>query len=166
MWRLRIGAKVGDDPHLFSTNNYVGRQTWEFDAYAGSPEELAEVDEARRSSYGKPSADLLWRMQVNLLQLVEHIQKNKNWFTQQSIILFSEISKQFLREKKFEQKIPRVNIKDSEKITYEDAKTALRRGVLYFSALQADDGHWPSENGGSFFFDAPFVSLLLSLFAN
>jgi len=64
----------------------------------------------------------------------------------------------FLREKKFEQKIPRVIIEDAEKITYEDAKTALKRGLLYFTALQADDGHWPAENAGSIFFNAPFVS--------
>ncbi|OAO96971.1 hypothetical protein AXX17_AT4G17940 [Arabidopsis thaliana] len=131
MWKLIIGSKAGDDIHLFSTNNYVGRQIWEFDAKAGSPEELAEVEEARQNftdnrSHFKASADLLWRMQ-------------------------------FLREKKFEQKIPRVIIEDAEKITYEDAKTALKRGLLYFTALQADDGHWPAENAGSIFFNAPFV---------
>jgi len=69
MWRLRIGAKAKDNTHLFTTNNYVGRQIWEFDANAGSPEELAEVEEARRNfsnnrSRFKASADLLWRMQV------------------------------------------------------------------------------------------------------
>ncbi|ESQ56001.1 hypothetical protein EUTSA_v10027177mg [Eutrema salsugineum] len=134
MWRLKIGAKAGDDTHLFSTNNYVGRQIWEFDANAGSPEELAEVQEARRNfsdnrSRFKTSADLIWRMQ-------------------------------FLREKKFEQKIPRVKVEDAEKITYDDAKTALRRGLLYFTALQAEDGHWPAENSGSIFFNAPFVICL------
>jgi len=69
MWKLIIGSKAGDDIHLFSTNNYVGRQIWEFDAKAGSPEELAEVEEARQNftdnrSHFKASADLLWRMQV------------------------------------------------------------------------------------------------------
>jgi len=70
MWRLKIGAKGGDETHLFTTNNYTGRQTWEFDADACSPEELAEVDEARQNfsinrSRFKISADLLWRMQVS-----------------------------------------------------------------------------------------------------
>ncbi|CAH8356151.1 unnamed protein product [Eruca vesicaria subsp. sativa] len=134
MWRLRIGAKAVDETHLFTTNNYTGRQTWEFDAGACSLEELAEVDEARRNflvtrSRFKTSADLLWRMQ-------------------------------FLRENKFEQKIPRVEIGNPENITYKDAKTALRRGILYLTALQAEDGHWPSEHSGCLFFEAPFVICL------
>ncbi|CAD5333759.1 unnamed protein product [Arabidopsis thaliana] len=134
MWRLRIGAEARQDPHLFTTNNFAGRQIWEFDANGGSPEELAEVEEARlnfsnNKSRFKASPDLFWR-------------------------------RQFLREKKFEQKIPRVRIEDAEKITYEDAKTALRRGVLYYAACQANDGHWPSEVSGSMFLDAPFVICL------
>ncbi|CAD5324481.1 unnamed protein product [Arabidopsis thaliana] len=100
-WKLRIGAKAGDDPHLCTTNNYLGRQIWEFDTNACSPEELFEVEKARRNfsdnrSQYKASADLLWRMQ-------------------------------FLREKKFKQNIPR-----------------------------SDDGHWPAENSGCMFFNAPF----------
>lgn len=69
MWRLRIGATAGDKPDLCTTNNFLGRQIWEFDVNAGSPEELAEIVEARqnfsdnRSNY-KASADQIWRMQV------------------------------------------------------------------------------------------------------
>ena len=70
MWRLRIGAAAKDDHHLFSTNNYVGRQTWEFDAEAGSPAEFAGMEQARRNfslnrSRFKTSGDLLWRIQVS-----------------------------------------------------------------------------------------------------
>ncbi|KAG2306336.1 hypothetical protein Bca52824_026084 [Brassica carinata] len=134
MWRLRIGAAARDEHHLFSTNNYMGRQIWEFDAEAGSPEELAGMEQARlnfslnRSRF-KTSGDLLWRMQ-------------------------------FLSEKKFEQKIPRVRVEDAEKITYEDAKTAMRRGILYLAALQAKDGHWPAENSGIMFLNSPFFICL------
>jgi hypothetical protein len=68
MWRLKI-AEGGKDPYIFSTNNFVGRQTWEFDPEAGTQEERAQVEEARRNFYNnrfhvKPSSDLLWRMQV------------------------------------------------------------------------------------------------------
>lgn len=81
MWRLRIGAAASDEPYLFSTNNYVGRQLWEFDSEVGSPEELAEVEQARRDfslnrSRFKTSGDLLWRMQVS-----QEVIKLFKWYT-------------------------------------------------------------------------------------
>ena len=68
MWRLKI-AEGGNDPNIFSTNNFVGRQIWEFDPEAGSPEDRAAVEEVRRNFFNnrrkfKCSGDLLWRMQV------------------------------------------------------------------------------------------------------
>ncbi|KAJ6393083.1 hypothetical protein OIU77_022542 [Salix suchowensis] len=79
MWRLKI-AEGGIDPNIYSTNNFLGRQTWEFDPDAGTLEERAEIEEARQNFWKnrnvvKPSSDLLWRFQ-------------------------------FLREKKFKQTIP------------------------------------------------------------
>ena len=70
MWKLKI-AEGGNEPYIFSTNNFVGRQIWEFDPEAGSPEERSEVEEVRQNFYKnryqiKPSGDLLWRMQVPL----------------------------------------------------------------------------------------------------
>ncbi|GLT53534.1 hypothetical protein SLA2020_267990 [Shorea laevis] len=119
MWRLKI-AEGGNNPYLFSTNNFVGRQIWEFDPNAGSPEERAEVEEARQNFYynrhkNRNSSDLLWRLQ-------------------------------FLREKNFKQTIPQVKVKDGEEISYETATIAMRRAVNVFTALQASDGHWPAEN--------------------
>ena len=68
MWRLKIG-EGSNDPYLFSTNNFAGRQTWVFDPEAGTPEERAEVEEARQNFYKnrrqvRASSDLIWRMQV------------------------------------------------------------------------------------------------------
>ncbi|GLT38206.1 hypothetical protein SLA2020_124700 [Shorea laevis] len=133
MWKLKIGEGV-DGPYLYSTNNYVGRQTWEFDPDAGTPEERAQVEEARQNFYRnrrqvKPCGDLLWRMQ-------------------------------FLREKNFKQTIAPVTIEDGEQISYEKATKALKRAVNFFSALQASDGHWPAENAGPLFFLPPLVFAL------
>lgn len=130
MWRLKI-AEGGNDPHIYSTNNFLGRQIWEFDPDAGTLEERAEVEEARQNFWRnrnevKPSSDLLWKFQ-------------------------------FLREKKFKQRIPQVKIEDGEKISYEKATSALRRSVHLFSALQASDGHWCAENSGPMFYFPPLV---------
>ncbi|CAN8271192.1 unnamed protein product [Cochlearia groenlandica] len=134
MWKLKIGEGDREDPYLCSSNNFVGRQTWEFDREAGTPEERAAVEEARRSfvdnrSRVKACSDLLWRMQ-------------------------------FIKEAKFEQLIPPVKIGDGEAITHEKATSALRRGVSFFSALQASDGHWPGEIAGPLFFLPPLVFCL------
>lgn len=86
---------------------------------------------------------------INFCNVVEH-----------NIIFIFLFIEKLLREKKFEQNIPRVVIDDAEKIAYEDAEKALRRGILYMAALQADDGHWPAENSGCTFFIAPFVSYM------
>ncbi|XP_022951766.1 beta-amyrin synthase-like [Cucurbita moschata] len=133
MWRLKI-ADGGNDPYIYSTNDFIGRQTWEFDPEAGTPEERQEVEEARLHFYRnrykvKPSADCLWRMQ-------------------------------FLREKKFKQEIGAVKIKEGEEISQDKARIALRRAVHFYSALQASDGHWPAENAGPLFFLPPLVMCL------
>ncbi|KAI9156974.1 hypothetical protein LWI28_014949 [Acer negundo] len=130
MWKLKI-AEGGNDPYIYTTNNFVGRQTWEFDPDAGTPEERAEVEAARQNFYKnrfhvKPSGDLLWRMQ-------------------------------FLKEKNFKQRIPQVKVEDGEETTHETASTALRRAVHFVSALQASDGHWPAESSGPMLLHPPLV---------
>ncbi|XP_034695780.1 lupeol synthase-like [Vitis riparia] len=67
MWRLKV-ADGGNDPYIDSTNNFVGRQIWEFDPDYGTPDERAEVEAARENFWKnrfqvKLSSDLLWRMQ-------------------------------------------------------------------------------------------------------
>ncbi|KAK8477810.1 hypothetical protein V6N11_063585 [Hibiscus sabdariffa] len=133
MWRLKIG-EGGNNPYLFSTNNYLGRQTWEFHPNAGTPEERAEVEEARTNFYNnrfkvQASSDLLWQMQ-------------------------------FIREKKMKQTIPQPKIEDGEEVTHEATTAALKRSVHLLSALQSEHGHWPSEYSGPLFFMPPLVMCL------
>lgn len=73
MWKLKIAE--GNDPYLVTTNNFVGRQFWEFDPDAGTPEERQEVEDARRNFLDRKkkgfrtSCDLLMRLQVNVVTL-------------------------------------------------------------------------------------------------
>ena len=70
MWRLKVAEGGGPyEPYLYSTNNFVGRQIWEFDPNYGTTEERAEVEKARElftlnRSRVKPSGDVLQRLQV------------------------------------------------------------------------------------------------------
>ncbi|RVW89950.1 Beta-Amyrin Synthase 2 [Vitis vinifera] len=74
MWKLKVAE--GHGPWLYSLNNYVGRQIWEFDPEAGTPEEREEVRKVQenftknRFRY-KPNGDLLMRMQV----YAQHVRK-------------------------------------------------------------------------------------------
>ncbi|WVY92877.1 hypothetical protein V8G54_031965 [Vigna mungo] len=68
MWRVKIGDG-GKDPHIFSTNNFLGRQIWEFDPLGGDPEERAQVEESRQHFFHnryklKACGDRLWRFQM------------------------------------------------------------------------------------------------------
>ncbi|CAI0553334.1 unnamed protein product [Linum tenue] len=65
MWKLKI---AGDGEWVSSGNGNVGRQEWVFNPTAGTPEEKAAVEKARREFKNnrfnaKQSADLLMRMQ-------------------------------------------------------------------------------------------------------
>lgn len=69
MWELKVAE--GNGPYLCSTNNFVGRQFWEFNPDAGTPEEKEEVEKARenfknnrRNGGFHACSDLLVQMQV------------------------------------------------------------------------------------------------------
>lgn len=73
MWKLKIAE--GNDPYLFTTNNFVGMQIWEFDMDAGTPDELQEVEDARKCYKNNrregihACGDLLMRNQVSLYSM-------------------------------------------------------------------------------------------------
>nr|AZS32327.1 oxidosqualene cyclase [Lagerstroemia speciosa] len=133
MWRLKIAE---DGPWLRSVNNHVGRQHWEFDPDAGTPEERAAVERAReefklnKRRFGqKQSADLLMRMQL-------------------------------VKENPCGPIPAAVKVTDSEELSEEAVTTTLRRAISFYSQLQAHDGHWPAENAGPLFFLPPLVMAL------
>jgi len=71
MWKLKIGGEKS--PWLETLNDHVGRQYWEFDPNAGTPEERLAVENARAEYYKtrflyRHSGDLLMRLQVHIFQ--------------------------------------------------------------------------------------------------
>ncbi|KAL4285539.1 hypothetical protein GQ457_16G006050 [Hibiscus cannabinus] len=131
MWKLKIAE---DGPWLSSVNGYIGRQHWEFDPDAGTPDERARVEELRldfkTSRFrAKQSSDLLLRMQLT--------KENPRG------------------------SIPSpVKVNDEQAVTEEAVTVTLRRAIGFYSSLQAHDGHWPAENAGPLFFLPPLVMAL------
>lgn len=135
MWRLKVAKGGGPyEPYLYSTNDFVGRQTWEFDPDYGTADERAEVEKARElftlnRATVKPSGDVLLRLQM-------------------------------LKENNFKQTIPPVKVGEDEDVTYEAATAAMKRGLHFFQAMQTSDGHWAAENAGPLYFLPPLVMIL------
>ncbi|XP_071715432.1 dammarenediol II synthase-like [Rutidosis leptorrhynchoides] len=134
MWKLKIAE--GNDPYLFSTNNFVGRQTWEFDPNAGTIEEKQQVENARQCFLNRQKqgfqapGDLLMRMQL--------IKENR----------VDVLSKQPAR------------LKEDENVNYEAVTTAVKKAVRYLRAIQAKDGHWPAGHAGPLFLTPPLIIVL------
>ncbi|TYH66679.1 hypothetical protein ES332_D06G139800v1 [Gossypium tomentosum] len=128
MWKLKIAE---DGPWLSTVNNHIGRQHWEFDPDAGSPEERAHVENLRLQFTNnrfrlKQSSDLLLRMQLR-------------------------------KENPCGPIPPAVKVEEDEEVTEEGITITLRRAISFYSSLQVHDGHWPAENAGPFFFLPPLV---------
>ncbi|KAF7150382.1 hypothetical protein RHSIM_Rhsim02G0210200 [Rhododendron simsii] len=136
MWKLKVAE--GRGPWLYSINNFVGRQIWEFDPDAGTPEEREAVEKARddyqkNKSRVRAGGDVLMRLQIK--------KENSN----------------------VDLSIPPVRLGKEEQVDYEAVTTALRKAIRLNRAIQSKDGHWPAENSGPNFFTPPLVS---STFAN
>ncbi|XP_021715858.1 lupeol synthase-like [Chenopodium quinoa] len=130
MWKLKIAE--GKDPWLESLNNFTGRQHWEFDPEAGTTEERAEVERARKEFKEnrfnmRQSADLLMRMELRKGKANVEMAKG-------------------------------VKLKEREVIGEEAVTITLKKAINFFTSIQAHDGHWPSDNAGPLFFMPPLVS--------
>ncbi|WRX26499.1 Squalene cyclase [Theobroma cacao] len=132
MWKLAIAEGVG--PWLFTTNKFMGRQVWKFDAGSGTSEERALIENFRQNfslhrHHVKASSDML-----------------KNF--------------QLIQDNQVDLSIAPVRLEDNEEVTREKVTTALRKAVRFTSATQAWDGHWLSENSGPLFSLRPLVMVL------
>ncbi|KAG2668063.1 hypothetical protein I3760_15G143100 [Carya illinoinensis] len=125
MWKLKL-SEGNDSWRLKSLNNHIGRQYWEFDSNLGTAEERAQVEKAQdgfkeNRFQVKQSSDLLMRFQ-------------------------------FAKENPCEiEPGDRVKVENEEEITEEAVTTVLRRGLRFYSTLQAEDGFWPGDYGGPLF---------------
>ncbi|KAL8483383.1 hypothetical protein ACS0TY_026184 [Phlomoides rotata] len=111
MWKLKIAE--GNGPYLYSTNNFVGRQIWEYDPNGGTPEQHEAFNAAReewkqnRIKGYRCSADLFMRIQLK----------------KESGIDVSSI--------------PTVRVGEDEEITYQTATVAVKKAVRLNRAIQA-----------------------------
>ncbi|RZC85777.1 hypothetical protein C5167_026450 [Papaver somniferum] len=173
MWKLKFADNGGPFCEwLSSTNNFVGRQTWEFDPEAGTSEERAEVEKARQGFYEnrfkvRACGDVLLRLQVVWLDIF-YIIYEFCVVLKRSVILYTMTAIKENKDK-FDLSIPQEpNIGDDNEVTFEATTNTLRRGIRFFSAMQGDDDHWaanidaplflmPPLNIGSQTWDASFA---------
>ncbi|KAM6586390.1 hypothetical protein CsatA_008995 [Cannabis sativa] len=137
MWKIKFGrnsSKEKEEEYLFSTNNFLGRQTFEFDPNAGTPEERAQIQQARHNFYTN---------RYNVKSSSDHISRL-----------------QMLNERKFKQTIEQVKMNndvDDDENKYKAANAAMRRSIKFWSALQSPHGHWPAQASGSMYLTPPLV---------
>lgn len=122
MWKLKTGE--GRGPWLQSKNGFLGRQVWEYDPDAGTPEERAEVERLRENFtkhrfQRKWSQDLLLRLQ----------------YAKRTPPL----------------NIATMKPEKSTEVIEELITNSLKRALYLFSTLQADGGHWAGDYSGVLF---------------
>lgn len=60
--------------------------------------------------------------------------------------------------------LPQVNVKDGDDVTEKMVETTLKRGVDFYSTIQASDGHWAGDYGGPMFLLPGLVCSFFSFF--
>lgn len=123
MWRFVSGSDSGGHPHLTSLNGFQGRQTWEYDANAGTPEQRRAAEAARKTFTAdclrhKHSSDELLRLQCAGKGRVAP---------------------------------PPPPPAGEDPPTADGLAGALRSGLGFYQQLQCADGHWPGDYGGPMF---------------
>ncbi|CAI9285435.1 unnamed protein product [Lactuca saligna] len=125
MWKLQLSKGDDDHPRVRSVNHHIGRQFWEFDPHAGTPEERSQIESmheefTRNRLKVKHSSDLLMRFQF--------ASKNRGE-TETSHILEGGLDD------------------DEDEVVIKTLKKALK----FYASLQGEDGSWPADYGGPLF---------------
>lgn len=127
----------GSSPWLRSVNNLLGRHEWEFHPELGTPDELAEVERARREFakhrfQRKHSSDLIMRIQY--AKENPHIDLT----TTDSPAAATSV---------------KLGEHDDDRLSRVEAVvwTSVKRAVSRVYNLQAHDGHWPGDYAGLLF---------------
>nr|GMC61314.1 cycloartenol synthase 2-like [Ipomoea batatas] len=131
MWKLKL-SEGKDDPWLRSVNNHIGRMYWEFDPNLGTTEEREQVEKFRAKFH-----------------------KNRFEIKHSSDLL---MRMQFEKEKAQKMGLQQVKVGSEEEISEEAVVRTLRRGLRFYSTIQADDGHWPADYAGPLFL-LPFLNV-------
>lgn len=122
MWKFKSASDLGG-PYLVSLNNNQGRQTWEFDLAAGTPEQRERVEQLRAAFTADKhtqhhSADELLRLQV-----ADKIAARK----------YSPPS-----SSEQEQDAGTGGVPSAERV-----QQHLLGAISFYECLQQDDGHFP-----------------------
>nr|QZP11051.1 oxidosqualene cyclase 6 [Euphorbia tirucalli] len=133
MWKLEV-ADGSENPLLFTTNNFVGRQIWKFHPHVGSTAELQQIQTAR-----------------------ENFSRNR-FQVKASSDLFKNF--QLIKENQIDLSTAGVRLGEDEEISNETMEIVVRKAVRFCSAIQASDGHWPSEFSGQLFLLPPLIICL------
>ncbi|XP_030971550.1 cycloartenol synthase-like isoform X4 [Quercus lobata] len=151
MWKLKTGAETvreernnddesggstGSETWLRTLNGHLGRQVWEFHPELGTPEELQQIEDARR---GFSDRRFEKRHSSDLLMRIQFAKENPSFST-----------------------IPQIKVQDTEELTKEAVTITLQRAINFYSTIQAHDGHWPGDYGGPMFL-IPGLVITLSI---
>ncbi|WIA35779.1 hypothetical protein OEZ86_004168 [Tetradesmus obliquus] len=126
MWKFLSASDSGGHPHLVSLNGNKGRQTWEFDAKAGTTEQRERVEQLRAAFAAnrhvqRHSADELLRLQcADKIAAKQHAP-------------------------------PTERIAEGEVPKAEQVEQHLKGAISFYECLQQDDGHFPGDYGGPMF---------------
>ena len=126
MWQFVSQGSSHGNPFLETTNDFVGRQYWEFDPSAGTPAEHAEVDRLRRAFAAsrhekRDSDDAFIKFQA------------RERIGQAEIVVPSE------------------PLSENAAVAKPRMEKHIKAGVQYYQCLQEKDGHWPGDYGGPMF---------------